>query len=89
MTNSETHLRKNSRCSSCGKPFTPLEWVTRHSDFDGEDVHNACCEHDGPCSIGPDWRCRSSAALTNLLCTDLSDAARDAIEAELNDRQAT
>jgi hypothetical protein len=30
-------------CNVCGKPFSPEEWEARHSDEDGEDVHEACC----------------------------------------------
>jgi hypothetical protein len=30
-------------CNVCGKGFTEEEWDLRHSDEDGEDVHEACC----------------------------------------------
>lgn len=31
------------RCSECGGTFTPEEWDIRHTDAEGNDVHNHCC----------------------------------------------
>lgn len=30
-------------CAACGGLFTDDEWDLRHSDDDGEDVHERCC----------------------------------------------
>jgi hypothetical protein len=30
-------------CNVCCGKFTPQEWDARHSDVDGEDVHDVCC----------------------------------------------
>lgn len=31
-------------CAACGERFDAESWDVRHSDADGEDVHEECCE---------------------------------------------
>ncbi|HEY3492180.1 MAG TPA: hypothetical protein VGK43_04450 [Solirubrobacterales bacterium] len=40
----------DDRCQICTFPFTQEEWEHRHSDFDGGDIHEDCCDREGPCS---------------------------------------
>lgn len=41
-----------ARCAICEMAFTAGdEWDDRHTDEDGEDIHAACCEAEGPCSL--------------------------------------
>lgn len=46
-------IRRNARCQLCGSRFTAPQWDVRHSDDDGADIHDTCCELEGPCSRPP------------------------------------
>lgn len=35
---------EGAQCAVCNQGFTPQRWDDRHSDSDGEDVHEECCE---------------------------------------------
>ena len=43
-------------CSECSEPFTDQEWTRRHSDDDGQDIHDECCSgcFDSPGQPKPD-----------------------------------
>jgi hypothetical protein len=43
------------RCQRCDAGFIAESWDARHSDYDGEDIHAACCESQGPCSEPDGW----------------------------------
>lgn len=37
-------IREAAQCAVCDQGFTPRQWDDRHSDSDGADVHEECCE---------------------------------------------
>lgn len=37
-------------CLWCGNNFSIVEWDNRHTDLDGNDMHERCCEKYGLCS---------------------------------------
>lgn len=39
-----TTVQATTLCAWCGQPFTDAEWDARHTDEDGEDVHDRCCQ---------------------------------------------
>jgi ribosomal protein S27AE len=41
-------VRLDSRCPECGLGFDADAWDYRHSDVDGNDVHERCCSECGP-----------------------------------------
>ena len=43
-------MKSSWLCNLCRLPFTDEEWDIRHSDEEGEDIHERCCEEFGPCS---------------------------------------
>lgn len=43
LTNGATQFITAGTCPVCSLPFDALEWDTRHSGEDGEDVHDTCC----------------------------------------------
>lgn len=38
------YVKGHSICNFCEEVFTVDEWDQRHSDAEGEDVHEECCE---------------------------------------------
>lgn len=38
-------------CGACSGPFVADEWEGRHTGLDGADIHDRCCELEGPCSL--------------------------------------
>lgn len=68
-----------TECHACGRPFTPEEWDVRHSDSDGEDVHEECCD---VCSED-EVNVRELTAVFLAATDDLPDDAEDGIRAVL------
>jgi hypothetical protein len=44
----DDNTRLASACQQCGNPFTPEEWEDRHTDENGEDIHERCCAECRP-----------------------------------------
>ena len=45
VTYGDSILVHAGTCHACGRPFaTAVDWDVRHTDADGEDVHDACCD---------------------------------------------